>query len=284
MKKSILLPTAITLSVVSLLAACGGGDGGSSAPAVGWASPAYIVPAGAASKSIPLSNCSGSAPTATLVVNSAGDMVVTGAPTGTTTISELVRVNYAAADVQYVVGTNGPAGPAVLIFAVSNSAEAGMQLLQNPSGGSFSAGNANLSVNCSLTNGSASFALTTLPSSARVANYMTNGITGIDTTYVPGTFTGGVATWDNGGSSLPSDRFVNYNVNTGAIGTAASAAGPFAATAITIPTTPTSTNAIFYELNDSGTKTFAFGVERSPGNSLSIAFSRIGNLLLPGGF
>lgn len=108
------------------LAACGGGGASPSAsgpdalpapelPQVPFASPAMIVPNGDVSTTIALTNCTDGLQTASLVVNSSGDMILTGAPSGTTTVSELQRINYATATYQYVAAENGANGPRTYI-------------------------------------------------------------------------------------------------------------------------------------------------------------------------
>jgi hypothetical protein len=273
-------------AVAALLAACGGGD---DAPAVNvaWASPAYIVPAGSASKTIALSNCNDGLQTATLVVTSDGDMILRGAPSGTTTISELRRINYASATYRYVDGRNAENGPRAYVQLRDGKDNMYAETYGDGYFYSYKVGVTPSTYGCSLAGGTTSFALTSLPSSARVASLMTSGITGIDATSVQfGTFTGGVATWDNleGGSAPPPTddqaiRFISLNVNTGAIGTSATATGTFATTAITVPTTPTSTYAFFSEEISEGVKSFNFEVARSVGGNLEVYFRRIGNLL-----
>jgi hypothetical protein len=277
-------------SLAALLAACGGGGGDSgSGSAFEWASPAYIVPAGAASKSIALTGCSGSTTlqSATLVVTSSGDMILSGVAGTATSVTELHRISVASSTYRIVEGQNDTNGPSVYVEMKKDNDE--MSITSRKSNfNSSKASSPSHEISCSLAGGTTSFALTSLPSSARVASVMTSGITGIDTTEVQfGTFTGGVATWDNlsSGSPLPPPpddqaiRFISLNVNTGAIGTSATATGTFATTAITIPTTPTSTNAYFAEEVSNGNKNFYFDVARTVGGSLQVFFERVGNLL-----
>jgi hypothetical protein len=278
-----LLPVA---SAAALLAACGGSDTAglaADAPQVPWASPAMIVPPGAASKTIPLTACGSGFQTVTLVVNSSGDMIVSGAPSGTTTISEIIRLNYATAGYKSVSGQNSASGPSA---SVSLSDASGyIQADVFSGGGSFYSTKVTPAHNfgCSLVNGSASFALTTLPSSARLASQMTNGITGVDTSTQPGasaTFVSGVATWDGlGGGSSPY-RYTQLNVNTGALGSSANSTGTFATTVITLPTTPTSTYAYFNEDIDNGNKGFYAAIQQTSG-TFALNIQRIANLLKP---
>lgn len=277
-----LLPIA---GAVALLAACGGGN---DAPAndVAWASPAYIVPAGAASKSIALTECDANVQTATLVVTSAGDMIFSGAPDGTTTVSVLNRINYSSATYRFVQGTNGEGGPSAFVELDKEQGEDYDYMYAGTGGGGYfysqKESSPSHSINCSLTSGTTSFALTSLPSAARVASLMTSGVTSISTTSgQPGTsatFAGGVATWDGIGSGTSPYRYVQFNVNTGALATGATATGTFTATTINIPTTPTSTYATFYEETDGDEKSFYARVEQTLG-AYQVSFSRLANVL-----
>jgi hypothetical protein len=285
-----ILPVA---AAAALLAACGGNDAAPSADAfvVPFASPAMIVPPGAASKSIPLSACGNGLQTATLVVNSSGDMILSGAPMGTTTISELNRINYATASYQTVSASNNPSGPSTYIY--QSSAGGSIETNAYSTGSYFNSSKIaapSHSYNCSLANGSASYALTTLPSSARLASQMLSGITGITTTnVVSGSFTGGVAYWDNfpsGYSQNPAQddesiRYYSLNMSTGAFGTSPTPNVAGTSAVISIPTTPTSTSAYFSESNSNGTKSFYLNVDKGNVGYLTLDITRIGNLLRP---
>ncbi len=282
-----LLPVA---SAAALLVACGGGnDAVSNAPPVPWASPAMIVLPGAASKTIPLTGCDSGFQTVTLVVNSTGDMIVSGAPSGTTTISEINRLNYATAEFKSVSGQNSTSGPRAEVYMSNSAGIISAEVTSTGSGGSFYSAKSTAplhSFNCSLANGSASFALTTLPSSARLASQMTNGITGIDTTSQPGasaTFVTGVATWDGVGGGSSPYRYTQLNVNTGALGGSATSTGTFVTTVITLPTTPTSTYAYVNEDMANGNKGFYTSIEQTSGTFV-LNIQRIANLLNPGYF
>ena len=248
-----------------------------------------IVPPGEASKTIALTNCNGGLQTASLVVNAVGDMILNGAPSGTTTVSELLRVNYATADFKYLTGSNSIDGQQVRIQMMKDSDE----LRASTYGaGNFVVAKSSLPAlfsTCSLAGGTASYALTSLPSSQRYASVFTNGVTGIDNTIVAsGTFTGGVATWDNlifGNSLSLNDqpiRYVSLDISSGAIATSASPTGPFATTLITVPTTPTSTYAYFEEEMDGTEKYLTIEMARGSGlQDFSLYVERVGNLLKP---
>ncbi len=286
-----LIPVA---SAAALLVACGGSDTAApaaDAPQVPWASPAMIVPPGSASKTIPLIDCNDDLRTATLVVNASGDMILSGAPMGTTTISELNRINYATASYQSVSASNNSSGPSVYIY--QENADGFIETNSNSTGSYFNSSKSTAlshSYNCSLANGSASFALTTLPSSARFAGVMLSGITGITTTnVVSGSFTGGVAYWDNwraGRTDNPattaeSIRYFSLNMSTGAFGTSPTPNTVGTNYVVTFPTTPTSTYAYFNETNVNGTKSFSAYADNPTTGGVSICVSRVGNLFKP---
>jgi hypothetical protein len=281
-----LLPIA---AAAALLVACGGNDTPNNN--VPWASPAMIVPGGAASKTIPLSECGSGFQTVTLVVNSSGDMIVSGAPSGTTTISELNRINYDTATNQYVSGQNDSGGPGAYIYL--SGASGYTYAYNNSGGGGFYSSKTSApthSFGCSLTNGTASFALTTLPSSARLASQMLSGITGITTTaVVSGSFTGGIAYWDNWSSSYTNNpmttdesiRYFSLNISTGAFGTSPTPNTVGSSYVVTIPTTPTSTYAYFTESSNSGAKSFSAWADNTTTGPVAICIERVGNLLKP---
>jgi hypothetical protein len=285
-----ILPVA---AAAALLAACGGNDAAPSADAVvvPFASPAMIVPPGAASKSIPLSACNNGLQTATLVVNSSGDMILSGAPMGTTTISELNRINYASATSQYVSGSNSNSGPSVYMYQLNANGSITTQVYS--SGSNFSSTKSSApthNYNCSLAGGTTSFALTTLPSSSRLASQMLSGITGITTTnVVSGTFTGGVAYWDNWRAGytdnpLTTDETIRYfslNMSTGALGTSPTPNVLGNNYVITLPTTPTSTSAFFSEYINAGEKSFNAYADIASTGPVSICIRRVGNLFQP---
>jgi hypothetical protein len=277
----------LPIAAAAFLVACGGNDTSSSVTEAAFASPAMIVPPGAASKSIPLTECNNGLLTATLVVNSSGDMILSGAPSGTTTISEIHRINYATATFQSVSGSNDASGPSVYVYQSDSS---GQIIAQAYPSGSYFNSSRSPNYTCSLANGSSSFALTTLPSSARLASQMLSGITGITTTgVVSGSFTGGVAFWDNWSSGYTDNlstadetiRHFSLNMTTGAFGTSPTPNVVGNSYVVTLPTTPTSTYAYFSESIDAGTKTFqAYAASTSTG-PVQICISRVGNLFKP---
>jgi hypothetical protein len=113
---------ALSLASVALLSACGGGGSTSTTPEQAqvqpaWGSPAMFVPAGQSQISVAVSDCtlggrravsqSVSAQQAvaaantdaigspTLVITSAGDVIFSGVLSGSSTVAELVRLNFA---------------------------------------------------------------------------------------------------------------------------------------------------------------------------------------------
>jgi hypothetical protein len=284
----------LPIAAAAFLVACGGNDTSSSVTEAAFASPAMIVPPGAASKSIPLTACNNGLLTATLVVNSSGDMILSGATNTIGPITELNRINYATASYQNVSAGNSSSGPSTYIR--QENADGSIETNVYSTGNyfnSFKNTAPSHTYNCSLANGSASFALTTLPSSARLASQMLSGITGITTTnVVSGSFTGGVAYWDNFysgyeldmGARAPDDASIRYfslNMSTGAFGTSPTPNVAGTSAVISIPTTPTSTSAYFSESINNGTKSLYLNVDKGNAGNLTLDITRIGNLLQP---
>jgi hypothetical protein len=277
-----ILPVA---AATAILVACGGGGSDDTVVAsVPFASPAMIVPAGQSSKVIALSGCNG-VQTATLTVNSSGDMIFTGAPTGTTTIGEILRINYSTATYRYVDADINSSAPGISSVYIDLGDASGNNIYSRNTSNYLNAykQSNNTSYNCSLTNGTSSYALTVPPSSARLSSEMLSGITGITTTNVlSGTFTGGVAYWDNDRDARAPDQNVRYfslNMSTGAFTTSPSPSVPPTSVTsypLTLPNN-TSTYGFFYEEIDNGQKNFSFQV----GNNIRMYIERIGNILKP---
>jgi hypothetical protein len=218
-------------------------------------------------------------------------MILSGATNTTGPITELNRVNFDTATSRYVNGANDSAGPSA--YVNMQNATAYIQANVYSSGGNFYSSKSSApshAFNCSLANGSASFALTTLPSSARLASQMLSGITGMTTTSVQsGTFTGGVAYWDNwptaytdqSGITDESIRYYSVNISTGAFGTSPTPNVAGTVYNITIPTTPTSTQAYFAESTNGADKRFYSNVATPSSGQVTIDISRVGNILQP---
>jgi hypothetical protein len=289
-------------SCATLLAACGGGGGGSNDTAGGspqrdvpWASPAMILQDSEASKTIALTDCSNGLQTASLVVTSAGDMIFSGAPAGSSTVSELNRINYATATDQEVRGQTSSSGPRLSFYLGQdgNSMSASTFDHGNNRGNfqSYKASEAPLFYSCSLVNGTQAFTLNVLPSSQRVGKYMTSGVTGITTpSGTTASFSGGLITWDNlseNGGTVPFDlqpfRHVQINAATGAVATNSSATGPFSKPlALSFPMTPTTSFVLFKEAIELGEKSFSLEADQ-PGVSLpmQVYFERLGSTFTP---
>ncbi len=108
------------LGMTAVLAACGGGGDNASSPGsdaptrmdVPFASPAMFVATGQSSKSLSFTACqrkSDATPvsSATLVINATGDLVFSGA-TGTASVAEIGRMNFADMQSKYVSTYSGP--------------------------------------------------------------------------------------------------------------------------------------------------------------------------------
>jgi hypothetical protein len=271
------------------------GNGSSPQRDVPWASPAMILEDGEESTTIGLTLCSNGLQTASLVVTAAGDMIFSGAPAGSTTVSELNRINYATATDKEVKGQTNPSGPQ-LSFELGqdgNSMSASTYDHGNNRGNfqSYKASEAPLFYSCSLVNGTQAFTLNVLPSSQRIGKHMTSGVTRITTpTGTTASFNAGLITWDNlqvNGGTTPVDlrpfRFFQINTATGAIATSNSATGPFSNPwTVSLPIMPTSTFVRFEEKVDTGIKSLALEADQ-PGVSLPVQFyiERDGNIFTP---
>jgi hypothetical protein len=286
--------------LAALVAACGGGGGGGAvapdAPQVPWSSPAMILPAGAASKTIALEACDGGLGSVTLVVTAAGDMILNGAPTGQG-IQELRRINFATSTNSIVKGQNTVSGPGVSIELINgdDTMQASVGLGDDSFYSSFYDPDVDgySYITCSVSNPSTAFFLNALPSSARLAKEMLNGITGLTNRAIRAgnTFTGGVVFWDNWPAFEPesptqADRDIRHfslNMSTGVFGTSPNPNVVGTTYNVTIPTTPTSTLAYFSEIKAGGNKKFVARIDAATPSSarVNVCLFREGDVLTP---
>jgi hypothetical protein len=275
-----LLPVA---AAVAILAACGGSDDpvataaqmDSAAHTAPFASPAMFLGPGQASKAFPLTGCGQGVQSATFTIFSNGDMALTGALSGTTTISQIKRINYADA-----TGASVSAGNSGGVFADVSLSQVS-DYLSAYSSGFFSSNSSAGTINCNFTGSALSLAV--LPSAARLSSEMLSGITSIDTSRLSGTgtFAAPLAYWDNYGtsSSYAGVRYFSLNMTTGAFTTSPSPSIPRVSETtypLTVPAN-TSTNAYFSERISSGVKSFFFNSNALP----CVSFQRVGNALRP---
>lgn len=232
----------LAVSAVALLAACGGGSADTTTPPANqpaWASPALFVPAGQAQVSIAVSGCtadSGRSVVAsfealqrsnsvavnspTLVITSAGDVIFSGAVAPATSITELVRINFADATVERSI--NFSSTPANNGFSIE-SATGNIGFTEGTGVNNLRARNNAQDIRC---NTIANLTPAYAPSEARLADKFTAGATGWRNTTnsnATATFVNNQVVWDNqdNGTSLDANqtsaRYAGLNVATGAL-------------------------------------------------------------------
>jgi hypothetical protein len=239
----------LAISAAALLAACGGGSGGNAidtttppANQPEWASPAMFVPAGQSQISVAVSDCrnnsrsvrsaamqadavavpSGTAiSSTTLVITSAGDVVLSGALSGSSTVAELVRINFADAGstrrIDY--STVGKENGFALASPNGDSIETGYDITAT-----LNARNSNYRIYCNtLTNLTPAYA----PSEARLPAKFTAGVTSWGDAnsrpFTTSTISNNLVVWNNQDSNttLASNqvnaRYASLNISTGAL-------------------------------------------------------------------
>jgi hypothetical protein len=297
MKSLALFKAAVAASLVSLLAACGGGDSGTPAAPprnVSFASAAIVVPANQSSINIALTSCTAtlrstasisvSVPVAisvtpTWVIFANGDMVVSAGLGTATSATEFVRVNDATAKEKDVWGSlSGSSTYLDLYF--ENADGTNIYGEASASGHELTAESATQRIRCGLTNGASAFTLAMLPSSARLVSTYLAGVTGttVDTSQLYGatyTFANNIISWDSGLTSTYADQFLSFNVVTGELKTGTSMVS--ITRIIALSTTVTPTTNVYYEewMTSSGNRDVYFDLD----TNVRIYISKVGNAL-----
>jgi hypothetical protein len=279
---------------ISLLASCAALVGCSDSPppetpttatTIPWASPAVFVPAGQSELRVPLTGCNNGLRTATLVIESSGNLSLSGAATGTNVVSEINRINYADAT-QSLLQASGGAAAGVFKVLAEKSGGVSMQL-NNDDGNVFSyAGGAGVTNTCNFAG--QAMVLQIAPSNARVAQQMLSGITSMTTTgVVTGTFANSVANWDNWGAGAVGNanqqaiRFLSLNISTAAVTASATLGGAGTAINLSMPAGLDESYAYSEQITDSGRKSFTGSIVVPSGALLNVYIERRGNLLTP---
>jgi hypothetical protein len=235
--------TLLAISAAALLAACGGGGDNTAPPTFtqpAWASPAMYVPAGSSQISVAVSDCrarggaslsalaqsaalrtAGSAiSTPTLMITSAGNVIFSGAVGTSTTVSELVRINFSDTTQRNI---RFDANSRLNTFS---SEVADDYISLNISGQTIQLAAYNdtrgESYNCTTVTAPAA---QVPPSEARLAAVFTSGVTGTsgDATNGNPTFSNGTVIWNNLQAMLTlplnqaSARYAGLNLTTGAL-------------------------------------------------------------------
>lgn len=261
MKTYSLLKAAFTAAVVSLLAACGGGD--NAAPDVAWASPAVF--AGAASKSYALQGCSGgfggdgidgysgSFYNASLNITSNGNVSISAATTTTGTVSVLWSLAYADAQNASwsVYGNTAEAGYNLSMNNSSRSGSSSVFAEYSPEGSylnvSRSSSSGGLGMTCIFTT---PLALQINPDQARAAKNLGSaaGVTTFDDYRTDGSIEGDNAFWQSNSESESSSAydFMRFNLKTGDLSSSSSSTGTYASINLSLPST-TNTLGVYAE-------------------------------------
>jgi hypothetical protein len=302
--------TLLAISAAALLAACGGGGDSTAPPATftqpAWASPAMFVPAGSNQVSVAVSDCTTAggvslaarAPlaalrsagtaisTPTLVITSAGNVIFSGAVGTTTTVSELIRINF------------------------SDTTQRNIRLNANSSLNTFSSEVVNdymrlnilgqtIQLNAYNSTRDEGYTCATVtapaaqvpPSEARLAAVFTPGITSIQPFSVTAgaSFVNNIAIWDNLGINLtlPANqtnaRYAGLNITTGALTVGPSANAVTSTVALSIAGATSG----YYEegLRSNGTavagKTVQFEVQTTDRGLLKFFAEARGSVLKP---
>lgn len=287
---------AFSLASVALLSACGGGNSATPEQAAiqpAWGSPAMFVPAGSSQISVAVSGCqelrqsivqnsaslqplarlvAGTAVgSPTLVITSAGDVIFSGVIAPATTVSELVRLNFAATtdrriDFNSDAAQNG--------FYVSNDNDTDMRVDYDGGSTYFEASNAVFSITC---NQVSNLAPAYAPSEARLAARFTTGATSwaYNNTqpFTTTTITNNLITWNNQANNYSLDanqvsaRYASLNVATGALNVGPNSSQVTQSVAISAATAAGGS----YSEEDYTDRDFSQGRAKSVGLSISTA-------------
>jgi hypothetical protein len=246
---------ALSFASAALLSACGGGGGGTDSAAPpppsaqpAWGSPAMFVPAGQSQISVTVSGCEetrratlanasglqqparlNGAPVGspTLVITSAGDVVFSGVLSGSSTVAELVRLNFADTS-DRAIEFNSDATQNRLYVENNTGTEIGVRY----DGGTqfLTASNAAYRIVC---NQGSNLTPAYPPSEARLAAKFTAGATSWANNsvrpFTTTTIANSLITWNNQANNTTLDatqtsvKFASLNVATGALNVGPSA-------------------------------------------------------------
>jgi hypothetical protein len=256
MKSLSLFKAAVAATVVSLLAACGGG-GDTAAPAtplppVAWASPAAFVTPGASSKSFALTGCyrtiydddeeeyiedEVNLYKASLVIASNGDMSILAATTATGTVTAVWSKAFAdARNVSWSVsGSSQTPSYSLMMGLGTNNFEWSIYV----DGSSLSTDDEDYntdietSIECEMTD---KLALQINPDQARAAKNLGTaaGVTTYDNDDADGRIEGGNAFWNYGYGS-PEYDFMRFNLATGELSSSTSSTGTYSPISLALP-------------------------------------------------
>lgn len=306
MKTYSLLKAAFAAAVVSLLAACGGGD--DAAPDVAWASPAVF--AGAASKSYALAGCERSiydddegeyieedVPlyNAKLVIAANGDVSIQAATTTTGTVTTVWTMAYADAQNASwsASGTTQTPSYYLSMYQSGRNSYKSFYAYSNVEGGyiSFDSDDYDTDietdVDCNMTD---KLALQINADQARAAKNLGSaaGVTTFDDYNAEGRIEGGNAFWYNYSGS-PQYNNMRFNLGTGELASSSSTTGTYSPISLALPSTnmeygiygeSLTRNNSFFDYKDA--KSVCLGKEFEM-SGFELVVTAYGNKFMPGG-
>ncbi len=259
MKFSSMIRASLAVSLVSLLAACGGGDSATPAPEVAWASPAVFVTPGAANKSFALSGCerrtygqqvpNQTLYKASLLIASNGDVSILASTTETATATVIFSIAFAdAKDSSWSVSgnTQTPTYSLYVNQEVRDFEKSINVYPQGDGGARLNAGEEGRSGgyginNCTMTD---KLALQVNADSSRAAKNLGTaaGVTTYDGYDADGRIEAGSAFWQSDNESAPDDKynFMRFNLGTGELASSTSTTGTYSALSLSLPAGTTS--------------------------------------------
>jgi hypothetical protein len=308
MKTYSFLKAAFAAAVVSLLAACGGGD--DAAPDVAWASPAVFVTPGASSKVFALQGCSGGYGgegiegyegnfyNVSLSIASNGDVSLSASTTTTGTVSVLWNMAYADAhNVTWSIdGNTSEPSYGLSMYTSSRSGSASLGVYYESEEDSYlsvnrSSNESGLGISCETI--STPLALQVAVNQARAAKNLGTaaGVTTFDDYNVEeGRIEGGNAFWLNGNGSEQYD-YMRFNLGTGELASSSSSTGTYSSISLSLPSTSDTYGVYgealarntdgFFDYKDA--KTICLGKESETSGYFFVSATAFGNKFMPSG-
>jgi hypothetical protein len=288
---------AVGLALAGLLAACGGSDSAGNLPQPSFASAAMFVPPGQDKITVPLTcNRNPGATSATLVMDSSGNLTFSGAPGTSTAVIDILQMKYADATYRLVdseVGVRASSANAtlrqgdkyIMSFWYNNGIDSDFVAKTSASAPEYK---------CRLPLGADSYSLKHAIDESRLAAKVLKGVNQISSENLHSSstaaLTGGVAYWDNHFDGLASAdaaqnaiRYFSVNLTTGAIFASPAPSVPAVSAtniALALPTATTSYG-YFFEAESDGEKRAYLQIEPSMGASIRVYLKVLANILKP---
>jgi hypothetical protein len=287
MKSLSLFKAAVAASVVSLLAACGGGgDAATPLPPVAWASPAVFVTPGAVNKSFALTGCyrtvydddeeeyienEVSLYKASLVIASNGDMSILAATTTTGTVTTVWSKAFAdAQEVSWSVsGSSQTPSYSLMMDLETNNFEWSIYVDRSSLSANDEDYNTDINTNieCDMTD---KLALQINPDQARAAKNLgaAAGVTTYDNDDADGRIEGDNAFWNYGNGS-PEYDFMRFNLATGELSSSTSSTGTYSPISLALPSGSTEDGSYGESLSR-----FDYSYDFKEAKSICLSYSR----------